>query len=314
MTIVLALSYACVVGLLASRAFGHALAWAWQRVDTNAGIHPWALAAPTLARVGLGFGAFVGLASLFPARPWTWLSGLCACQAFGGLHVCPFHFQQAAWVLAIIAPITASLLLIRRQDLFRAIARHRDVQLLGDAIGPQTSDVMVSAQVEAPTAFVAGLWPPRIVVAQSWWNSLASREQGVILAHESGHITHNDPWNRAVLDVVLAFIAPSARERILADWELAAELQADRAAVTHDGDPVYVATVLCRYARAASPPATIGLGGQALEIRVRALLDGQAPQQPRQPTWRMHAALWPTAFGLGHLVHRSSELLLGFLA
>ncbi|HMV68184.1 MAG TPA: hypothetical protein PKA64_15150, partial [Myxococcota bacterium] len=148
-----------------------------------------------------------------------------------------------------------------RRDLWRLT---RDATPLvagldGAAAGPARIEVPPAPEVRAvdglgePVVFVAGLRRPMLYVDPVWWRGLDPRERAVIEAHEQGHVDAGDVATHAWLDVALAVIAPRARARILADWAVATEVRADARAVAVDGDPLFVAEVLCRFARAAGP-------------------------------------------------------------
>jgi hypothetical protein len=114
-----------------------------------------------------------------------------------------------------------------------------------------------------------------------------------------------------VLDLMLALVAPRVRSRILDDWSLATEIRADAAAAAEDGDPIHVATVLCRYARAGVPAGTLGFGGRGLDARVRSLLNGRAPHRQRTScSWLAVLAVTGAACCFGHFTHRLFETIL----
>jgi Zn-dependent protease with chaperone function len=305
------LAFLMSVGFIASCGVGAIVDALW-RMRGSREVHPWALSAPRTALVMPAMGLVVALVSLLPAKASTWLRGACACELYGGLHVCPFHFDHAAPLLLLALPVALVLLTLRARGVLTFVQRLRDLQhLVG--VGERRGDDLVSVDCGGkPVIFVAGLVQPRIVVEASWWERLSPRERAVIWAHERAHVEARDPWGLAVLELVLRLVAPRACARIIRDWTLASEMRADARAAEEDGDPAYVAEALVRYARAAAPDGALGLGGSELDARVRALLDGHAPC----------AVIWtPSTCALafaaacvsGHAAHRLFEALLTLL-
>jgi hypothetical protein len=294
----------CVAGAL--------LGVIWRVRGHGHAVHPWALDAPRIVRAIPLAGCVAALVCLLPARAWTWLSGLCACEAYGGVHVCPFHFHDAAVLLVLALPSAVWLLSRRLRGVAAVVQRSRDLDHLA-SVEPQRADGFVPIDHGGkPVVFVAGLRRPRVIVDPVWWDSLTARERRVVACHEEAHIESRDPMVLAVLDAMLRLVAPRASSRIVRDWTLASELRADAAAARRDGDPVYVAQVLCRHARGAAPSGALGIGCEQIETRVRSLLDGRSP--PRSGFG--HSARWGVlvaASALGHVTHRAFEALLSML-
>lgn len=313
MTILAVAGFVTSVALLLSFAIGEALGLAWRMRQRPGKLHPWALAAPMLAVALPAVGITMALFSLLPRTPWQWLHGLCACEALPGQHVCPFHFADSLGLALATTGAAVLFLLPRLKALALTLQRHRDVEHLATLGVAGASDPVLVEGGGHPLVFVAGLRSPRLFVERTWWARLDDREREAISAHEQTHIESRDPWTAAVLDLLLALFAPHARSTILADWMLATEVRADAAAAQRDGDPLYVAEVLCRYARAAAPIGTLGIGGFALEERVRSLLDGEVPASPRWSTAACTAAFF-VACGAGHIAHALFEALLRLVA
>jgi hypothetical protein len=306
------LAFLVSVTWLASCGAGALLSVLWRARGKGHDLHPWALNAPRiLLAIPLG-GLLAGMASLLPARAWTWLMGLCACQAYGGVHVCPFHFDDAASLLFLALPVALLLFLRRLRGAAAVVQRSRDLEHLASAEQPRSDGLVPIDQGGKPAVFVAGLRRPRIMVDPAWWDSLAPRERDVIGAHENAHIEFRDPLVVAALELMLRLVAPRASARILRDWTLASEVRADAAAAKHDGDPFYVAEVLCRHARATAPSGALGVGGAELEARVRSLLENRSPISARLRASTCLGVL--VAAGVsGHVAHRFFEALLSLL-
>lgn len=314
------LLFVASLAVVVARGLGAALGRAWARSAPATGVHPLSLAAPSLTLVTAGAALAVATVALLPRVPWTWLSGTCACDAWGGLHVCPLHFDRVSGLLWLVTPLAGWALLSGGRALARQLAARRDLEhLTRDARAwpdaPQYGLPLRAIDAGgAPEAFVAGLLRPALYVDPSWWSSLAPRERAVIAAHEQAHLHAGDLVTHTWLDVALAILAPRARRQILADWSVATEVRADQHAVAVDGDPLFVADVLCRFARASSRRGALApaFGEQAVVARVEALLgDAPAPVRPLGAAAKTAVALGVALSG--HLLHRAFELALPLL-
>ena len=317
MTFVLAFALFVALAMLVSFAIGRAFGSAWEAQRRRPGaLHPWATRAPHLVCAVPLLGGLVAAVALLPASPGLWLAGVCACEALGGLHVCPFHLTHAATLVVVLLLAAIAILGPRVRGIARAWQQGKDVEHLALAAGSERDGIVYIDNGGRALVFVAGLRRPRLHVERIWWSRLEPRERAVIAAHERSHIDCRDACVLLVLDIVLTVVAPRVRMSIIADWILATELRADRAAAEHDGDPIFVAEVLCRYARASVPAATLGFGGATLEARVRSLLSGPRCVRPR---WNVASK---AAFGaslsaaccLGHLSHRLFDAVLNVIA
>jgi hypothetical protein len=300
------------VGWLAACSAGAILGMLWHARGNGHALHPWALNAPRIAFAIPLFGSLTALASLLPARAWTWLQGLCACEAYGGVHVCPFHFRDAAFLLLLSLPVGLFLFLRRLRGVAAVVQRSRDLEHLASVEQPRADGLVPFDHGGRPVVFVAGLWRPCIMGDAVWWDSLSPRERGVVNAHEKAHVEARDPLVMAGLELMLRLVAPRTSARIIRDWTLAAEVRADAAAAEQDGDPIYVAEVLCRHARAAAPRGALGIGGTDLDARVRSLLEGRSPARVSL-RWSLCFAGFVAAGLSGHVAHRAFEALLALL-
>ncbi len=312
MTAIGLLLFVSALAVLVSRGIGAAFAWAWARRGPGDGLHPWAELAPRGGAAVMVLGLATALLAFVPSVPWTWLGGACACDTYGGLHVCPVHPGPA---LALLGPV----LVAAGAVLAPAVRRLAQLALSLREVARLTADARLVEDVGyldhggAPLVFAAGLAHPRLFVDGRWWSQLDARDRGVIEAHERAHLAAGDTRTRVVLDVVLSAFAPSVRNRVLDDWTIIAEVRADEAAARADGDPLFVADVLCRYARAGAPGMSLAFGRRALVTRVHALVAGTS--HPRLVLGR-RTALLPAIAALagGHALHRLLELGLTFLS
>jgi hypothetical protein len=292
---------------------GSLLGMIWRARGQGHDVHPWALDAPRIVLAIPLAGWVAASVCLLPARAWTWLTGLCACEAYGGVHICPLHFGDAAVLLVLVVPLAFWIFSRRLPGVAAVVQRSRDLEHLASVEPPRVDGLVPIDHGGKPVVFVAGLRAPRVIVDPSWWDTLCARERRVVAAHEQAHIESRDPLVLAVLESTLRLLAPRASARIVRDWTLASELRADAVAAQRDGDPVYVAQVLCRHARAAAPSGALGIGGEPLDVRVRALLGGRSPARGGLGPWAAWGALI-AAGASGHVAHRAFEAVLSILS
>jgi hypothetical protein len=299
------------LAVLAARAAGAGFAWAWARRAPADGLHAWAPLASRAAWAIPLLGLTTALFAFVPSIPWTWLGGACACETYGGLHVCPLHPGPALTLLGPVALLAGVVLApAMRRVVLLGLALRDVARLTADA--PEVRGVGQLDHGGAPVVFAAGLLRPRLFADATWWSALGVRDRAVIEAHERAHLAAGDTRARVALDVVLAAFAPKVREAVLEDWMIAAELRADAAAARADGDPLFVADVLCRYARAGGPGLSLPFGRRALVVRVEALVSERAAPEIGLRRGVALGALG-AALGAGHALHRLLELGLSSL-
>lgn len=98
-----------------------------------------------------------------------------------------------------------------------------------------------------PFAFAYGWVRPRIFLSTALVHQLDARELEAVLHHERWHVRHRDPLRLLVLRTIAAtfFFLPALR-RLLRQFEVAAEVAADRQAVASMGDPRWLAAALAK--------------------------------------------------------------------
>jgi hypothetical protein len=300
------------LAILVARGCGAILGVCWRQRRTE-GLHPWGVAAPQLVAALPASGLVAGLATLLPSVPWIWMTAGCACQVYSGAHLCPFHPAMAIKLLWPLGALAVLVVGTAGRVLADALLQIRDLKHLASEASPHHSGVWTVDGGGRPLVFVAGFRRPRLFVEETWWSSLALRDRRAIQAHEQAHIEARDSRTFVWLNVLLALFAPAARGSILTDWLTAAEMRADAAAAKMDGDPLFVAEVLCRYVRAAAPFGAVALGGRALSARIDALVDGTAPAPSSWSSGGVAALVLGGLVG-GHFVHRALETCLAFLS
>lgn len=148
-------------------------------------------------------------------------------------------------------------------------------------------------------AFTAGLWRPRIYIAESLQHALSLAELRAVIRHEYYHLTRRDPLRFAVLRFAARTFFWLPLIRVLADELMDdAEIMADDfAAASRDGsDPLDVASALIKIGKlgpgiASLPAGAVSIGGfRLLERRVHRLADTSAGEGPdRLRIWGRHA-------------------------
>lgn len=130
-------------------------------------------------------------------------------------------------------------------------------------------------------AFTAGLWQPRIYVAESLADHLSPAELAAVLAHEGAHAARRDPLRLTIVRALACalFWLPALR-RLADDLRDQAELLADDVAAA--GGPLVLASAILRVAEWSSgtPLAEAGVGftrADLLERRVRRLAGEETP-------------------------------------
>ncbi|HLQ62028.1 MAG TPA: M56 family metallopeptidase [Candidatus Acidoferrales bacterium] len=226
---------------------------------------------------------------------------------FGGLLLCPHRAQCLAalirvdtWVAAgtrIVLPLAAASLALGLARLVwvlaRAGLRTRALPEAGD-LPPDLIAAMTRTGVsrvrclagEAPTAFCAGAFRPRVLVSEGLVGRLGADELDAVLLHEREHVRNFEPLVRAAHDSAseVFFYVPLVRwwsRHRLED----AELRADRAALDRLG-PRPVAAALWALGRSTVTQGAAAFGGVA-ELRVAQVLGDPLPA--RAPGWPLVA-------------------------
>jgi Zn-dependent protease with chaperone function len=161
----------------------------------------------------------------------------------------------------------------------RAVARWARSSSLGR--GPRESVVVGGPEI---LVAAAGLRRPRVVVSTGALTSLDDDELAAGLEHEWGHI-HRRHRYLALLGQMLfalARLVPGAN-RALGELHLHLERDADEYVVRRTGDPLALASAICKSALTRSlesQPALATLGGSAGQARLEPLL-----HRSKRPGW-----------------------------
>ena len=162
--------------------------------------------------------------------------------------------------LALAASLTAAIV-----GVARAAARVRR-RLAEAAIGPGPAGSTVVEEQEVVVA-VVGVGRPRIVVSSAALTAMDDDELEASLAHEVGHIQrrHRTALRLSPMLAALARLIPGTK-RAAAELAFSLERDADEYAVRSTGDPLALASAICKAAR---PPARGRLPAVALALSGR---------------------------------------------
>lgn len=189
--------------------------------------------------------------------------------------------------VAVIVPaiVVGASLLSLAVGIWRAARRLRgwlDRSSLGP--GPRSSVVVGGSDV---VVAAAGMRAPEIVVSAGALISLDDAELEAGLEHERGHIVrrHRFVSMTGHLCLALSRFLPGGAQA-LAQLHLHLERDADDYAVQRTGDPLALASAICKAAGATCDPATpgapliAGLGSEAVAARLRRLTKPEARGGP----------------------------------
>ena len=214
-------------------------------------------------------------------------------------------------VIGLVYAVLDRVWLSRRVGRFVGTHRRRRPRA-GEAIFLEATALKVDAHVrvlvgDAPNpAFTAGIWRPRIYIAESLQHALSAGELRAVIRHEYYHLLRRDPLRSAALRFAARTLFWVPLVRVLADELMDdAEIMADDFAADPSGgsDPLDVASALVRIrkigeGRVALPAGATGIGGfRTLEHRVHRLIDPDS----RDGVGRMRRAGGQALLSLGAL-------------
>lgn len=230
-------------------------------------------------------------------------------------HFCLAHgfaWLHRAWAVALAAAASATLALRlgmiawRRTATYRALSQLRRVSAHVDGVRIATSDRVF--------CFVAGWRRPEVIVSSHAWQTLTPEQRAAVLAHECAHARSGDLWMATLIDVAASLGAPLAGSWLRERWSDAGERLCDlHAARATSGETVATALVhMCRASAAPLMASGFPPTADALERRVRAVLDGGVPGKPLGwIAWSMLGAALIACAVLAPELHHALETLLG---
>jgi Zn-dependent protease with chaperone function len=125
---------------------------------------------------------------------------------------------------------------------------------------------------DAPPLTLVGVRKPRVLVSKSTIDLLSKDELQIAVKHEIAHMQSRDNFKK----LLFRFCPFPGMAKLESSWSQAAELAADDAAVSNQGDAVDLAAALVKLSRLlpteAAPACTVGFVTGSISTRVARLL------------------------------------------
>lgn len=231
-------------------------------------------------------------------------------------HICPNHAAVTPSVLVtVLACLVGLRAVVALATLFASTRRASDTSatlLEGSTV---EGDVNVFPSEEL-SAFVLGLWRPRVFVSRALL-TLDPHVVSAVVAHERAHAAHRDVLQRAASRALSAAHLPAVASRVQRRLATSQEIAADAAAAASTGDPVGVAAALLQLARAAGAThrhSPVAFTDGDVAVRVRALVSPTTgPLFPRGGLVFGGVVLALGTLAAHDAVHHGLETLLGAL-
>lgn len=209
------------------------------------------------------------VAPLAAARVWLAALTLRAFLSLGvvvAALVWIHHISKLAPAIAVASSVSAFVCVM----LSASFRLRRELRDLGLGTGPGGS--LVTAHRDVYVA-LTGVGPVAVLVSAGALDALDGPELRASLAHEHGHRTLNHRvWaftGAALLALARPLPAGAACERGL---RLALERQADEYAVRRTGDPLALASAICKAAHGRAPAGSLGLATTGTVVRLDQLM------------------------------------------
>jgi beta-lactamase regulating signal transducer with metallopeptidase domain len=183
-------------------------------------------------------------------------------------------------------------------------------------------DPVLGARVlptERKFCVILGLVRPSIVLSKGIMCSVTKHELRAILEHERAHAERHDTLWALLVRVSTAFMLPSRRRALLADFALAAEQSSDERAASVVGDRVAMAEVILKVERLVQdspsrfPVLATSFSGVGVVERVTALLEPIRAQRRMRLAPLLLIGAVVTLFLEAPSFHHLVETLIGVL-
>ena len=195
------------------------------------------------------------------------------------------HSLGGAAVLVPALVIAASLLSVAFAAWRGTRAVRRWLQRSSLGPGPASSVIVVGSDV---VVAAAGLRSPRVVGSAGALVRLDDAELAAGLEHEWGHVLRRHRFITLGAQLCRAISLPlPGGKRALRALQLHLERDADDYAIRKTGDPLALASAICKAAGASAPaagPALATLAGNGVPERLRRLIGGSGPVHSRPGT------------------------------
>ncbi len=196
-------------------------------------------------------------------------------------HLCFVHGSppETSWpIVAVAVAILGSAALGWVREL-RALGRARQWANRLEAVSRYDESLggwMMSTADRV--AFTVGLFSPAVFVSEGLRDTLSPSQFEAVLAHEREHARRRDGLTKRIARLAACLHAPSLRDELLCELDVASEQACDEAAARAIGDRLTVAEAIVSVARLGRrdvPCGAVGFGTGAIEQRVRGMLEGE---------------------------------------
>jgi beta-lactamase regulating signal transducer with metallopeptidase domain len=213
---------------------------------------------------------------------WANVASLVA--AVGAAGVCvlmtPMPGHPAGWLLPLGLALAVGLVVLVAGIAWNAHRHHRiSLRLRAAARHARLAEFEVQEVAGVESALVAGLRRPQIYCSPQLSDRLEPDELRAVLLHERFHQRDRAPAKLVVLEAVAPALRASRSGRVwLAQLMAGLEIAADRHALEEGSSRGALARALLKLAPMHAGGVGIGFAS-AIDLRLRALLDGQPPDK-----------------------------------
>ncbi|MGM0556335.1 MAG: M56 family metallopeptidase [Myxococcota bacterium] len=228
----------------------------------------------------------------------------CAAHSHHAFHLCFVHDKPPAMSPLILGTgIIIGLWLAAgwSQNLGRLRSSNSIERALRDITEYDADTDSWQIDSERPVAMTLGILNPRVYVSDRLRGLLTSDQLDAVVAHEQAHARHFDALVKYMAALGADLQLPHVARLLLEEIDIACEQACDAAAADAVGDRLTVAETILAVERAAGdaerPTLGLGFAGEAIEARVRGLLE---------PAWTsLH---WSVVVGTAALISGSTVL------
>lgn len=249
--------------------------------------------------------------------PDSWMSSHCGAHSHHHIHACLDTGFGAAgstgyMIMAVIAGLLLASAMIR--SIWRSRALNRRLSTLFKL--SQGRGRLRYLDDDRAIAFAVGGSTPVVMLSRGLLVHLSPRQRRIVLAHESAHLRHGDPWRNSLIELLLALFMPPIAQRLRHIWRNALEHAADDAAARRF-DPLDVAQTLLRVIslQKLSIRGALAMVSGESEARIRRLLAGtdKTDVKANYFEWICMAFL-PAVIATAFFQHHAIETGLGWIA
>lgn len=200
-------------------------------------------------------------------------------------HAAIFHIFS--WHGALLLVFCITFLLVSITKLSSAVRSSSQLsQLDYFSVSDELGSGMLLVHSDTPQAFTAGLFNPRSYITHGLRDKLSEESLAIVQQHELAHKRRRDPLRIYVFSLLVSFFAKTIGKRLNDAFSLALEQLADQSALRSVRDKTSVSRTILDVARlnnqecgtAGLSAVNCGFTSNALQLRIRYLLDGEPPK------------------------------------